>query len=168
VGTLITDIKQKILLVIAPGREQEVVTRLARVGYDHTIGYLDGGFTAWKNAGKETDAILSLSANEFAAAEVSNPDINILDVRKKSEYDSEHIVNAVNTPLDFINESMQQIDKNKTYYVHCAGGYRSMIFASILRARGYDNLIDVDGGFAAIKESGKFKITDYVCPSTLL
>lgn len=168
VGTLITDIKQPILLVTAPGREQEVVTRLARVGYDNAIGFLEGGFEAWKNAGKETDSIISVSAAAFAAAEVSNPDINILDVRKKSEYDSEHIVNAINTPLDFINESMQQIDKNKTYYVHCAGGYRSMIFTSILRARGYDNLIDVDGGFAAIKESGKFKITDYVCPSTLL
>ncbi|MFN8294845.1 MAG: MBL fold metallo-hydrolase [Chitinophagales bacterium] len=168
VGTLITDIKQPILLITSPGREQEVVTRLARVGYDNAIGFLEGGFDAWKNAGKETDSITSVSAAAFAAAEVSNPDINILDVRKKSEYDSEHIVNAINTPLDFINESMQQIDKNKTYYVHCAGGYRSMIFTSILRARGYDNLIDVDGGFAAIKESGKFKITDYVCPSTLL
>lgn len=168
VGTLIPDIKQAILLLTAPGREQEVVTRLARVGYDHAIGYLNGGFDAWKNAGKETDVIISVSAEEFAAAEVSNPDINILDVRKKSEYDSEHIINAMNTPLDFINDNMSQIDKNKTYYVHCAGGYRSMIFTSILRARGYENLIDVDGGFAAIKKSGKFKITDYVCPSTLL
>ncbi|MFN8261450.1 MAG: MBL fold metallo-hydrolase [Chitinophagales bacterium] len=168
VGTLIPDIRQQILLVTTPGREQEVVTRLARVGYDHAIGYLDGGFDAWKNAGKETDTIVSLSAEEFAAAEEQDPNINILDVRKKSEYESEHIVNATNLPLDFINNNMSQIDKSKTYYVHCAGGYRSMIFASILRARGYDNLIDVDGGFAAIKQSGKFKITDYVCPSTLL
>lgn len=168
VGTLLPDIKQQILLVTTPGREQEVVTRLARVGYDHAIGFLEGGFDAWKNAGKETDSIVSISAEEFAAAEEQNPDILILDVRKKSEYDSEHIVNAVNAPLDFINDSMQQIDKSKTYYVHCAGGYRSMIFSSILRARGYDNLIDVDGGFAAIKKSDKFTITDYVCPSTLL
>ena len=94
--------------------------------------------------------------------------IAILDVRKKSEYDSEHIVNAINAPLDAINESMLLIDKNKTYYVHCAGGYRSMIFASILKARGYTNLIDVDGGFGAIKESGKFKMTEYLCPTTLL
>ena len=168
VGTLITDIKQNILLVTTPGKEQEVITRLARVGYDHAIGYLDGGFDAWKNAGKETDSIVSVSVDEFANAEEKDPHILILDVRKKSEYDSEHIINALNTPLDFINESMQQIDKNKTYYVHCAGGYRSMIFASIMKARGFDNLIDVDGGFAAIKKSDKFKITDYVCPSTLL
>jgi rhodanese-related sulfurtransferase len=168
VGTLITDIKQNILLVTTPGKEQEVITRLARVGYDHAIGYLDGGFDAWKNAGKETDSIVSVSVDEFAAAEEKDASINILDVRKKSEYDSEHIENALNAPLDFINNSMSQIDKSKTYYVHCAGGYRSMIFASIMKARGFDNLIDVDGGFAAIKKSDKFKITDYVCPSTLL
>jgi rhodanese-related sulfurtransferase len=94
--------------------------------------------------------------------------VAVLDVRKKSEYQSEHIVDAENAPLDFINDSMLQVDKNKTYYVHCAGGYRSMIFNSILRARGYDNLIDVKGGFKAMKESGKFRVTDYVCPSTLL
>ena len=94
--------------------------------------------------------------------------INILDVRKKSEYDSEHIIEAENAPLDFINDSMSQIDKSKTYYVHCAAGYRSMIFASILRARGFDNLIDVTSGFKAIRKSGKFKMTDYVCPTTLL
>jgi rhodanese-related sulfurtransferase len=94
--------------------------------------------------------------------------INILDVRKKSEYLSEHIVNVENTPLDFINDAMTQIDKDKTYYVHCAGGYRSMIFSSILRARGFDKLIDVKGGYKAIKDSGKFKLTDYVCPTTLL
>ncbi|MFN4083816.1 MAG: MBL fold metallo-hydrolase [Bacteroidia bacterium] len=168
VGTLIPDIKQEILLVTDEGREQEVVTRLARVGYDHAIGYLKGGFDAWKNAGKEFDTIKSVTVEEFAAAEVADPTINILDVRKKSEYDSEHIVNAINAPLDYINDSMLLVDKNKTYYVHCAGGYRSMIFSSILKARGYDNLIDVDGGFKAIKESGKFKVTDYVCPTTLL
>jgi glyoxylase-like metal-dependent hydrolase (beta-lactamase superfamily II)/rhodanese-related sulfurtransferase len=168
VGTLIPDIKQEILLVTDPGREQEVVTRLARVGYDHAIGYLEGGFDAWKNAGMEVDSIPSVSAEEFAAAEEKDPTINILDVRKKSEYVSEHIVNAINAPLDYINDSMLLIDKNKTYYVHCGGGYRSMVFASILKARGYDNLIDVDGGFNTIKASGKFKITDYVCPSTML
>ncbi len=168
VGTLIPDIKQEILLVTEEGREQEVVTRLARVGYDHAIGYINGGINAWKNAGKELDSIKSVTVDEFAAAEVADPSINILDVRKKSEHDSEHIVNAINAPLDYINDSMLMVDKNKTYYVHCAGGYRSMIFASILKARGYDNLIDVDGGFKAIKDSGKFKVSDYVCPSTLL
>ena len=168
VGTLIPDIKQEILLVTDIGREEEVITRLARVGYDHALGYLQGGFDAWKSADKDIDTIKSITAEEFAEAESNDPEINILDVRKKSEYDSEHIANAENAPLDSINNSMSMIDKNKTYYVHCAGGNRSMIFASILKARGYDNLIDVDGGFGAIKASGKFKITDYVCPTTML
>lgn len=167
VGTLIPDIKQPILIVAEPGREEEVITRLARVGYDHAIGYLEGGFQSWINAGKEIDSIQSISAEELAAIQQSQP-VNTLDVRKKSEYDSQHIVNAENVPLDYINDSMSQINKNKTYYVHCAGGYRSMIFTSILRARGFNNLIDVKGGFTAIKQSGRFHITDYVCPTTLL
>ncbi len=167
VGTLIPDIRQEILLVTENGREEEVITRLARVGYDYTIGYLKGGFEAWKKAGNETDHIKSIDAAELAEI-MEKEDVNILDVRKKSEYDSEHIIDAENAPLDFINESMLQVDKNKTYFVHCAGGYRSMVFNSILRARGYDKLIDVKGGFKSIKESGKFEITDYVCPTTLL
>jgi len=167
VGAMIPDIKQEILLVCDEGREEEVVTRLARVGYDHTIGYLKGGFAAWKQAGKEMDQIQSVDADLLAAI-LEKQSVAILDVRKKSEYGSEHILDAENAPLDVINESMAQIDKDKTYYVHCAGGYRSMIFTSILRARGYDKLIDVKGGFKAIKDSGKFKISDYVCPSTLL
>ncbi len=167
VGTLIPDIKQEILLVTENGREEEVITRLARVGYDYTIGYLKGGFEAWKKAEKETDQIKSIDAAELAEI-MEKEDVNILDVRKKSEYDSEHIIDAENAPLDFINESMLQVDKNKTYFVHCAGGYRSMVFNSILRARGYDKLIDVKGGFKSIKDSGKFELTDYVCPTTLL
>lgn len=167
VGAMIPDIKQEILLVCEPGREEEVVTRLARVGYDHTIGYLEGGFEAWKKSGKEVDQIESIDVAELSKR-VRAGKIEIVDVRKNSEYLSEHIVDAENAPLDFINDSMAQLDKNKTYFVHCAGGYRSMIFNSILRARGYDKLIDVKGGFKAIKESGAFPITDYVCPSTLL
>jgi glyoxylase-like metal-dependent hydrolase (beta-lactamase superfamily II)/rhodanese-related sulfurtransferase len=167
VGALIPDIKQEILIVCEPGREEEVITRLSRVGYDHTIGFLQGGFDAWKNAGKETDHITSITADELAHI-MSREKVNILDVRKKSEYNSEHIADAENAPLDYVNESMVQVDKNKTCYVHCAGGYRSMIFTSILRARGYDKLIDVKGGFKAMKESGKFKVTDYVCPTTML
>ncbi|WP_298301965.1 MBL fold metallo-hydrolase [Hydrotalea sp.] len=167
VGAMIPDIKQEILLVTDEGREEEVITRLARVGYDYTIGYLKGGFSAWKAAGKEEDIIISVTPEELAK-KMEQEAINILDIRKNSEYLSEHVVDAENAPLDFINESMSQIDKNKTYYVHCAGGYRSMIFNSILRARGFDNLIEVKGGFTAIKESGKFPVTDYVCPSTLL
>jgi glyoxylase-like metal-dependent hydrolase (beta-lactamase superfamily II)/rhodanese-related sulfurtransferase len=168
VGTMIPDIKHEILLVTEPGREEEVVTRLARVGYDYAIGYIKGGFDEWKKSGKEIDSIKSINADEFAEIIKKNPDTNILDVRKKSEYDSEHLAKAENTPLDFINDSMLKVDKNKSYYVHCAGGYRSMIFASILKARGYDNLIDVNGGFKALKETGKFTVTDYVCPTTLL
>jgi rhodanese-related sulfurtransferase len=166
-GTLIPDIQQEILLVTDNGREEEVITRLARVGYDHTIGYLQGGFEAWAKAGKEIDSIASISANELATL-ANKQEVEILDVRKKSEFESEHLLQAENAPLDDINDSMLTIDKNKTYYVHCAGGYRSMIFNSVLRARGYDNLIDVSGGFKAIKETGRFKISDYVCPSTLL
>ena len=94
--------------------------------------------------------------------------MNLIDVRKKSEYDSEHIADAENIPLDYINDNMSQMDKNKTYHVHCAGGYRSMVFASILRARGFDKLVDIKGGFKSLKESGKFKMTDYVCPTTML
>jgi glyoxylase-like metal-dependent hydrolase (beta-lactamase superfamily II)/rhodanese-related sulfurtransferase len=168
VGTLVPDIKQEIIFIADKGKEQEVITRLARVGYDHAIGYLEGGIDAWRDAGKALDKIPTISVAPFADAATKDTGIHILDVRKKSEYSAEHIVNAINTPLDFINDSMLMIDKNKTYFVHCAGGYRSMIFASILKARGYDNLIDVDGGFKAIKESGRFSITDYVCPSTML
>lgn len=162
VGTLIPDIKQEILLVTDKGREEEVVTRLARVGYDNAIGFLDGGFDAWEKSGKETDQVKSISADELAGRIKKDPALNVLDVRKKSEYDSEHFVNAENTSLDYINESMQQVDKDKEYYVHCAGGYRSMIFISILKARGFDNLIDIKGGFKSMKDSGQFKLTDYM------
>ena len=167
-GTLIPDIKQTILLIVDEDREEEIVTRLARVGYDNTIGYLKGGFEAWKKAGKETDAIESISVDELAKRMEENPDLNILDVRKKSEHFSEHVLDSENIALDYINEHIAEVNKDKTYYVHCAGGYRSMIFNSILKARGYDNLIDVQGGFDAIKASGKFKVSDYVCPTTML
>jgi hydroxyacylglutathione hydrolase len=168
VGTLIPDIKQEILIVAEPGREEEVVTRLARVGYDFCIGYLDGGMTAWKKAGKETDHIQSISPDHVADLQKKNSSIHILDVRKKSEFLSEHVIDAENAPLDFLNDSMTLINRNQTYYVHCAGGYRSMIFISALRARGFENLVDINGGFKAMKDSGNFKISDYVCPSTML
>jgi hydroxyacylglutathione hydrolase len=168
VGAMIPDIKHQILIVTDPGREEEVITRLARVGYDYCIGYLDGGFDTWKKSGKEIDTIQSITADELSEIVKKNKQTHILDVRKKSEFDSEHLVDAENAPLDFINDSMAQINKNETYYVHCAGGYRSMIFISTLRARGFNNLVDVNGGFKDLKESRKFKLTDYVCPSTLL
>lgn len=166
VGAMIPDIKQEILIVCEPGREEEVITRLSRVGYDHSIGFLQGGFDAWKNSGKEVDQITSIDVDELAII-MAKEKVKVLDVRKKTEFQSEHLDGAENTPLDFINDAMASIDKEKTQYVHCAGGYRSMIFTSILRARGYNNLVDVKGGFKAIKESGKFTTTDYVCPTTL-
>ncbi len=167
VGTLVLDIKQPILLITEPGREEEVVTRLSRVGYDNTLGFLQGGFAAWKESGKEIDTIQSITVDE--AFEMANEQkLPIVDVRKKSEYDSEHVIDALNAPLDYVNDSMNLLDRDKTYLVHCAGGYRSVIFASILKARGFDNLIDVQGGFNSIKNAEKFEVSAYVCPSTLL
>ncbi|HCS20609.1 MAG TPA: MBL fold metallo-hydrolase [Bacteroidetes bacterium] len=167
VGTMIPDIRQEILLVTDPGRELEVVTRLARVGYDFAIGYLKGGINSWKAAGKEVDSIESITVEELADR-INKGHINILDVRKHSEYLSEHVTGVENVPLDYINHNMAQIDPDKTYHIHCAGGYRSMIFSSILKARGFDKVVNIQGGFSAIKRSGLFPVTDYVCPTTLL
>lgn len=151
VGTLLTDLKQPILLITEPGREEEVITRLARVGYDHTIGFLEGGVTAWKNAGKETDFIETISASEFAKLYATNPGINLWDARRHSEYEAEHLLGAENFPLDFINRNMASIDKHKKYYIHCAGGYRSVIMSSILKTRGYNNIVNIAGGFKELK-----------------
>lgn len=167
VGALIPDVKQEILVVADEDKVEEVLIRLARVGYDNVLGYLQGGYNAWQAAGKETDVIPSVSAAEFAAL-AQKGHVDIMDVRRKSEYDSEHVIGAKNVPLDYVNDNMAEVDKDKKWYVHCAGGYRSMIFASILKARGFDNLINVEGGFGAIKETGKFDVSDYVCPTTLL
>jgi len=167
VGALIMDIDQKILLVTPFGREEEAVTRLSRIGYDNSLGYLKGGLEAWKNAGFEIDSIKKITAKELESA-MKNSGVNVLDVRKKSEHDSEHLVGVVNSPLDTVNRDMSKLDAEKTYYVHCAGGYRSVIFESILKSRGYHNLIDVAGGFSAIKNDTKLPMTEYVCPTTLL
>ncbi|KQS28360.1 rhodanese-like domain-containing protein [Dyadobacter sp. Leaf189] len=168
VGAMIPDIRQKILIVTEQGREEEVITRLARVGYDYTIGYLNGGFEAWKEAGKETDQIESITAGEMAQRLQEDPALTVLDVRKASEHFSEHMIGSGNIPLDYLNDRLSEIDKNKTYLVHCASGYRSMIFNSILKSRGYDRVINVTGGFKTMKESGLFQISNYVCPSTML
>ena len=168
VGTLVPDIKQSIVLVCDEGTQEEVVTRLARVGYDGAVGYLKGGLEAWKSDGRTTDSIESITNEKLAEIMAADENTLVLDVRKASEFNSQHIVGAINGPLDYINDSMTMIDPNKTYYVHCAGGYRSMIFISILKARGYDNLIDVKGGFNEIKENSNFSITEYVCPTTML
>jgi hydroxyacylglutathione hydrolase len=165
VGALIPDLQQPIIFIADEGREEEVVIRLSRVGYDNTLGYLEGGFKAWNNAKKETDTVTSISADEFAKA-YEQSEINIMDVRKPTEYDAEHVENAENIPLDYVSERMNEVDKNKKYHIHCAGGYRSMIMASILKSRGFHKLIDVAGGFNAIAETNVPK-TAYVCPSTL-
>ncbi|MDB2326204.1 MBL fold metallo-hydrolase [Candidatus Arcticimaribacter forsetii] len=164
VGALIGDIQQPILLVTPVGREEETITRLSRVGFDNTIGTLKGGFSSWEKSGKEIDKVDSISADIFK----NNIDENspIFDVRKPNEYISEHIPQAKNTSLDFINEHLNEFPEKENFYIHCAGGYRSMIAASILKSRGIHNIIDVQGGFAAIKDTG-IEITDYICPSTL-
>ena len=152
VGALITDLHQPIILVTPAGREEETVKRLSRVGYDNCQGYLQGGFEAWSAAGKKVDSITSITASEFAEAYEKN-NITTLDVRKPGEYDAKHLLKVETKPLDFITEWQDNLDKNKNYYIHCAGGYRSMIAASILRAKGYENLIDVAGGFGAIAKT---------------
>ncbi|WP_080059129.1 MBL fold metallo-hydrolase [Spirosoma aerolatum] len=168
VGTLVPDLKQPILLIAPEGKEEEAVLRLARVGYDNCIGYLLGGFASWQAENRAVDTITFVTADTFVERYEKNPDLPILDVRRKSEFESEHIVGAENLPLDYLNDNMARIDRRKTYYVHCAGGYRSMVAISILKARGFTNLIDVAGGFAAIKKTGNLPLTDYVCPTTLL
>jgi len=166
VGTLIPDLKQPILLVVEPGREEEVVTRLSRVGYDNAIGYLEGGFASWEKSGREAEKVAQVTAEELADLfEQASP--HILDVRKKSEYDSQHVMGFENLPLDVINDRMKELDINEKYYVHCAGGYRSMVFISILKARGYHKLVDVAGGFEAIEQT-QLPMSEYVCPSTML
>ncbi|MGW8123161.1 MBL fold metallo-hydrolase [Roseivirga echinicomitans] len=165
VGALITDLKQPIIFLAEEGKEEEVVTRLSRVGYDNTLGYLKGGIEAWKKAGKEIDTIESIPASQLAK-EFKSGKLNVLDVRKPTEYDAEHIEGAENVALDYINEEMSKISKDKTYHIHCAGGYRSMIFSSILKSRGFDKIVDVAGGFSAISETD-LPITNFVCPTTL-
>lgn len=165
VGALITDIKQPIVLVVPEGKSEEAVTRLSRVGYDNTLGYLEGGIEAWKASGKDIETLESISAETFADI-AKTSDINVLDVRKDGEYNSMHLENAQHFSLDFINDNMNAISNDDTYYVHCAGGYRSVIAISILKARGFNNLIDIAGGFGAIKKTD-LPTTDFVCPSTL-
>lgn len=165
VGEMISDIKQEILIIAEPGREEEAIIRLSRVGYDHAIGFLNGGFESWKNAGKEIDSVKRIPAVVLANIYTSSP--IIIDVRKKSEYDSEHIKGAINIPLNEINKHLAEIPKEKPFILHCAGGYRSMIAASILKARGWEDFVDVEGGMSAISKTN-IPLTEYVCPTTLL
>ncbi len=166
VGALIPDLMQPILIVAPEGREEETVKRLARVGYDNAIGYLEGGFKAWKDAEMEVDEVETINTSQLSAAYRKDGKIHILDVRKPSEWEAEHIENGQNLPLDFINDNMSEINKDQQYYMHCRSGYRSTIAASILKARGYDKLINVHGSFDDIAAS-EMPTTAYVCPSTL-
>ena len=169
VGALVTNINQKILFIVSDeSRVQEVVTRFSRVGYDNTQGYLAGGIKNWKAQGFEVDKIGSMSAKEFVEGVKAGKLEKPLDVRKDTEYLSEHVVGVANFPLDTINTNFAEIDASKAYYVHCASGYRSLIAASIFKANGVENVTDVRGGFKAIKEVDGAPITEYVCPSTLL
>jgi glyoxylase-like metal-dependent hydrolase (beta-lactamase superfamily II)/rhodanese-related sulfurtransferase len=165
VGALIPDLQQAILIVAPEGREEETVKRLARVGYDNAIGYLKGGFAAWKAAGKEVDTIEAIDVPTLAKRYAAQPDLHILDVRKPGEWSGEHIETAQHFALDFINQQMHEISPSETYYLHCRSGYRSTIAASILKARGFDKLVNVIGTFEDIAASD-MPTSDYVCPST--
>lgn len=163
VGALIKDVKQPILLIAPEGKEEETVTRLSRVGFDHTLGYLNGGVEAWKKAGFETDSLQSVSPEEFAK---HYKDAIVIDARRPGEFTAEHIVNAKSIPLDYLNEHLAEVPKDEPFYVHCAGGYRSVIWASIMKARGYHNMINVEKGMGGIRDTN-VELTQYVCPTTL-
>lgn len=166
VGELITDIKQKLLLVTYPGKEEESIIRLSRVGYDHAIGYLDGGFDTWINANKKIDVVNRIYAKDLIQQLENNQSL-LIDVRKKSEFNAEHVIDAVNIPLNEISNRLSEFPKNKPFVLNCAGGYRSMIAASILKQNGLSNFSDVIGGFSEIKKTA-VPTTEFVCPSTLL
>lgn len=164
VGELIIHVEQPIILISPEGREEETITRLSRVGFDNTLGYLNGGIDAWEEAMKETSSVQRVSAHELNEAYDNNADL-IFDVRKESEFLSEHVITSINIPLSQINNHLKRFP-NERFYIHCAGGYRSMIASSILKARGIHNFYEIDGGFKSIKETD-LPLTNYVCPSTL-
>ncbi|WP_288982058.1 MBL fold metallo-hydrolase [uncultured Flavobacterium sp.] len=163
VGALIRDTKQPILLITPDGMEKETITRLSRVGFDNTLGYLNGGLNAWKTAGFETDTIDSISPEEFASKYEKSI---VVDARKPSEYNAEHVEKAINIPLDYVNEQLAEVPKEEPFFLHCAGGYRSVIMSSILKSRGYHNMINVEKGMAGIRNTN-VPLTAFVCPSTL-
>jgi rhodanese-related sulfurtransferase len=166
VGALIADVKQPILIVCELGQEEETVTRLSRVGFDNLIGHLDGSFNAWAKAGKEVDTVHRITSEQFATA-VKIGESKIIDIRKESEYYAEHVEEAYSKPLAAINEWIKDINPKEHFYLHCAGGYRSMIAASILEARGFRNFTEIEGGFNAIAKTTVPK-TNFVCQSKVL
>ena len=165
VGALIKDVKQPILLITELGQEEETVTRLSRVGFDHVIGHLKGGFASWKESDNEIDTVNRITAIQLAN-EIDIKTDTVIDVRRESEYRAEHVEEAFNKPLDQINGWFGEMNNTKPFYIHCAGGYRSMIAASILKSRGFHNFKEIEGGFKAIAEAGVSK-TDFVCQSKL-
>jgi hydroxyacylglutathione hydrolase len=166
VGDLIGDVKQPILLVTYPGVEEEAVIRLSRIGFDGVIGYIDGGFEAWKNDGQEVDEVNRITADEFKSKFKVGESL-VYDVRKESEYEAEHVEEAYSRPLSSINNWLKDVNPKDHFFIHCAGGYRSMIAASILQSRGYRNFTEIEGGFKAIAEAGVPK-TDFVCQSKVM
>jgi glyoxylase-like metal-dependent hydrolase (beta-lactamase superfamily II)/rhodanese-related sulfurtransferase len=166
VGALVADVNQPLLLITEEGREEEAVTRLSRVGFDNVLGHLKGGFAAWAAAGKEVDQVKRITATQFAG-EVKIGESKVIDVRKESEYAAEHVDEAYNRPLAYINDWVKDINPQEHFFLHCAGGYRSMIAASILQARGYRNFSEVEGGFGAIAKT-EIPKTDYVCQSKVM
>ncbi|WP_298477064.1 MBL fold metallo-hydrolase [uncultured Maribacter sp.] len=166
VGEMIPDVKQEILLITYPNREEESITRLSRVGYDNTIGFLEGGFPSWKKSHKQIDRINRITNKEFEVGYKAEMPL-IVDIRKRSEYNSEHVLGAINVPLNEINQRLAELPKEKSFILYCAGGYRSMIAASILKQRGWDDFADVIGGFADIKKTS-LKTSTYISPTTQL
>jgi rhodanese-related sulfurtransferase len=158
VGTLITDIKQAILLIVPEGREEEAIIRLARVGYENVIGYLNGGFETWASSGNSIDKVEEVTSDELYEKSENN-DMQIMDVRKPGEFDSSHIVNAQHYPLDFMHSDLPDIEKQQKYYVHCRGGYRSLIATSLLKRGGFSNPVNVKGGFNALEKTDFEMIT---------
>ena len=167
VGTVIKDVNQKIVFIADEGSEEEVATRFARVGFDNLLGYLDGSFKTWNESGKEVASIPSISVKEFSERAAKGK-VDIIDARKESEYNSHHVVDAKNIPLDYLEPNEVIVDNPENTFVHCAGGYRSVIFLSLLAKVGKTGITNVEGGFSSIEKENKLELTEYVCPTTLL
>jgi hydroxyacylglutathione hydrolase len=165
VGALIPDVKQQLLIIAEPGREEESIMRLARVGYDNVIGFLKGGFDAWKNAGKEIDTVNRITSTEFEKVFDKESTV-VIDIRKPGEYSAEHVEEALNIPLDYLNENLAEFPKDKDFIIHCGSGYRSMTAATMLKSRGWENFREVAGGYDAIKGTGVPR-TDFVCATKM-
>lgn len=166
VGEMIPSVKQPILLITYPGQEEEAITRLSRVGFDNTIGILENGFGTWAKANKEVAKVARVNLREFEAINKEKRPL-VIDVRKKSEFDSQHLKNAINVPLNEINQHLAQFPKDQFFYIHCAGGYRSMIAASMLKQRGWEHFADIEEGFDDMKETS-LELTKYIEPTTML